>query len=481
MDWCLQRAGKIVIRRVSGGIRGGQRLAWLMLLGVGACGAVPGTPLPEESTAPIDATRFQLVTRFAHISDAQVVDEESPARFTAFAGVSLSAWRPYEAYSTQLLDGAIRAINKLHATGLAIDFVVHTGDAIDNSQRNELGWFLTCMNGGRVDPRSGPDDRAPAARPDPLLDPHHPFDAQGLYRQGMHGALPTIGWYSLVGNHDHFAVGVLPIVTQFNGTRVSPVPLQPRLGLFLPTTLDPTGSVAWGAITPARPGPPNTSIPTTIQPNAARAYLTNREFVEAHVRSGGEPMGHGFDAAHPERTWYSVTPVPGLRLIGLDSASPIIEQPTLAYVEGAISLDQAGFLRNELRRAAAADEMVIVATHHPSGSLLATLGTAFTTDTLVALLNRHPSVRLHLAGHWHTHAVINRGGYAEMVTASLLDAPQQGRIVEIWRDGDEVELRYRFFSHLDDVQPPDDAPAELFADPLLPLRRRAAELAGAAR
>lgn len=431
--------------------------------------------------APVDASRFRLVARFAHISDAQIVDEESPARFTAFAGVTLSAWRPYEAYSTQLLDGAIRAINKIHASGETIDFVVHTGDALDNSQRNELGWFLACMNGGRVDPRSGPDDRAATARPDPLLDAHHPFDAQGLYRQGVHGTLATIPWYSVVGNHDHFAVGVLPIVTQFNGTRVSPIPLQPRLGLFLPTTLDPTGAVAWGAITPARPGPPNTSLPEVIQPNAARAFITNREFVNAHVQGGGEPLGHGFDAAQPARTWYSVAPAPGLRLIGLDSASPIIEQPTLAYVEGAISLDQAGFLRDELRRAAAADEVVIVATHHPSESLLATLGTAFTSDTLVALLNRHQGVRLHLAGHWHTHAVIDRGGYAEMVTGSLLDAPQQGRIVEIWRDGAEVEVRYRFFSHLDEIMPREDAPAELFADPLLPMRRRAAELAEAVR
>ncbi len=66
-------------------------------------------------------------------------------------------------------------------------------------------------------------------------------------------------------------------------------------------------------------------------------------------------------------------------------------------------------------------------------------------------------------------------------TESIIDAPQQGRIVEIWRNGDEVELRYRFFSHLDEIESPDDSHPEIFDDPLMPMRHVAAEAAGVTR
>jgi hypothetical protein len=56
-------------------------------------------------------------------------------------------------------------------------------------------------------------------------------------------------------------------------------------------------------------------------------------------------------------------------------------------------------------------------------------------------------------------------------------------VIEIWRErgeagDDAVELRYWMFSHLDEIDPPDDSHADLFNDPLLPMRRIAAELAG---
>ena len=40
------------------------------------CGGLPGVPLANESTMPVDTDRFELVARFVHISDAQIVDEE---------------------------------------------------------------------------------------------------------------------------------------------------------------------------------------------------------------------------------------------------------------------------------------------------------------------------------------------------------------------------------------------------------------------
>ena len=449
----------------------------------GGCGSDVGRILPNEATAPVDTDRFELVARLVQITDAQIVDEESPGRLAFFASLTRSAWRSYEAYSTQLLDGMIRTVNKLHVARHRIDFLIQTGDAVDNVQLNELGWFITAFDGGMINPRSGPDDRDPGDLPDPLLDPHHPFTAQGLYQNGVHGPAPTIPWYTTLGNHDRFAVGVLPILPNLLGIRTAPAPLQPRIGLFLPVELNPVGTLSWALITPAHPGPPPAlTLPTVVVPNPARRFVTDRDFVQAHLASTSDPPGHGFTADHPDRTWYSVSPVSGLRLITLNSSTPAIEQPEFAFSEGAISYEQRLFLERELQRAQARDEWVIVATHHPSSTLELIYGTSLGPHSFRTLLNKYPCVKLHLGGHLHVNVVIDRGGYRELLTSSILDAPQQGRVIEIWRDASgQADLRYWMFSHLEAIDPTDDSQAALFDDPLMPMRRKASELAGVAR
>ena len=78
----------------------------------GGCGSDVGRILPNEATAPVDADRFELVARLVQITDAQIVDEESPGRLAFFASLTRSAWRSYEAYCTPLLDRLIRKVNK---------------------------------------------------------------------------------------------------------------------------------------------------------------------------------------------------------------------------------------------------------------------------------------------------------------------------------------------------------------------------------
>ncbi len=472
-------ANAALFRRIGLSLRFGSILLVLWLSAVVGCDSVPGVILPSEAQAPIDEDQFELLVRFVQISDAQIVDEESPARLTWAGSVIPSAWRPQERFSTQLLDGTVRAVNKIHVAKQRIDFLIHTGDAVDNSQLNELNWFITALDGGLIEPRTGPDDRNASDIPKATLDPHASFIAQGLYRQNIHGDLPTIEWYATFGNHDHFAVGVFPIVTNFFGRRVGPLPLFNRLPITAPLELDPLGMLTWGLITPAMPGPtPTINFPVPIPSNPNRRYFTKREFIASHLASTSMPIGHGFSSLAPDRSWYSVAPVPGVRLLVLNSASPGFEVPTGIYSEGAISTEQIDFLTTELERAQAAKERVIVATHHPSGSLEVGAGTAISSSDFIALLNRYSVVTLHIAGHWHQNVVIDRGSYVEMVTGSIIDPPQTGRVIEIWKNGDRTELRYYFFSHLDEIDPPSDAEAALFNDPLLPMRQKAAEIAG---
>ena len=455
-----------------------QVLWTLACLGLVGCGGFELAEPPSERTDPVDEAVFELLARFVHISDSQIVDEESPGRLTVAAHLIPPAWRPHEAYATQLLDGFVRTVNKLHISRHRIDFVVHTGDAVDNVQQNELDWFVTLMDGGLIDPLTGPDDRVPQDRPSPLMDPHEPFAAQGLYRQGVHGPLSTIAWYVVMGNHDHFASGVFPIVDTPGGNRVSPMLLQNRVGLFLPVNVDPAGSLSWGPVSPASPGPPpELNIATTIEPDPDRRFFDNWEFVQALLASSGEPPGHGFAQGSAAHGSYSVSPAAGVRLIGLNSASQRIEYPGLPFPEGGISGAQVRFLREELESALRRGESVIVATHHPSAALKVDFGSAIDADAFRSILRQYPCVKLHLAGHTHRNDVADRGSYLEVQTGSTLDSPQLGRIIEVWGQGDAVELRYWFFSHLDEIEGADPAHEAITDDPLAPMRRIASDLA----
>lgn len=442
-----------------------------------SCDAGNGIRLPARESDPFDTSGLTLVARIIHVSDTHVVDEESPARFAGAQFITRSAWRPYEAYSTQLFDGILRASNRIHAAGRAVSFVIHTGDACDNSQMNELAWFTGVFDGELIDPLTGPDDRPPEARPDPSLDPHAPFQAQGLYRTGVHGDAASIPWYAVFGNHDAYAIGVFPIFEDPAGFRTAPLPLEERPDILLPGELNPLAALAYGNVTPAMPGPPEfLQFPRAIETNPTRAFFNKREFIHAMFDTITEPAGHGFTDRDDGPSWYSVAPVPGLRLIGLDTCDPAHQVPGYFYHDGSILQDQVSFLRAELAAAEQRDELVVVASHHPSESLMGVYGSAVIGAGFQAILNEYPNVIVHLAGHTHRNRVWDRGGYVEIETCSTLDDPQEARVVEIWR-GDmpaEVAVAYEMFSHLDDALPP------LGEDPLRALRAEAREIAKSA-
>ena len=110
----------------------------------------PGEPLVDRGTA---AEPGRTLATFAQLTDTHVRDEESPARVPFLdrtGGPFTSTFRPQEAFSTQTLDAAVRAVNREKPQAVFV-----TGDITDNAQRNELTMALDTLNGKTVDPDSG--------------------------------------------------------------------------------------------------------------------------------------------------------------------------------------------------------------------------------------------------------------------------------------------------------------------------------------
>jgi len=165
----------------------------------------PGEPALQRDDLvagdPPEAGRKSLVY-LLHLSDAQLVDVQSPAyvpknKYTTI-GDALPAFQHHGPLSPHLLDSAVQ-------TGLAFaserpfDVVIHSGDALEDSQQNELDWFLAVMNGGLVSADSGAADDP---KPGPRNDAFDPFVAAGLP--------PGTPWLSLIGNHDIQVEGNFP-------------------------------------------------------------------------------------------------------------------------------------------------------------------------------------------------------------------------------------------------------------------------------
>ncbi|MDQ1256749.1 MAG: Metallophos protein [Candidatus Hydrogenedentes bacterium] len=425
-------------------------LSWAAVLLLLAAGC-PGIPLDQL----LPAQHGQHWLRFVQVTDIHVTDEESPARMVTLDPFIYASWRSQEAYTPQVLDATIREINRIHWTGYfsspgKIDFVIFTGDMVDNAQWNEFRWFMDIVDGGTVMPDSGELD-GPLAPLDPEFNPNLPFTAQGLAKD--------IPWYLALGNHDLLGLGNFAVNYEDADAAQWFAPVSPTVASFVGLTaldppqqyLFPTGDQSLAILLAGSPPPfdPHTyqidlaALPSGyVPPDPARHYLSRESIIRESFNTRSFPGGHGFswNSLSSGRGYYSFKPkkdVP-VRVIVLDTMEAEAMEGYIG-ADGAISYVQFdGFLKPEVNAARTAGEYVIVVTHHPSASLKKiTAARCVTPAEFTGYLTSEPNIVAHICGHVHYSATITHDGphpYPEIITCSLIDYPQQARLIDLYFD-----------------------------------------------
>jgi len=440
-----------------------------LLVATGSVLVLAGCPQqPEDSIPPGTGGVHWL--RIAQISDTQIVDEESPNRAVRFAALTESAWRPQEAYGLQTLDATLRVLNDRNAVkngvDYPIDFVVVTGDLTDGSQHNELRWFIDTMDGQWVLPDSGDTDgelRDGAPEDNPKLG----FKAEGLD--------PGIPWYTVFGNHDSLSFGVFNVDRSAADPEewVSPLlrPVAALLGLHRidPTlnALEPTSRYSPAIIR----GSEEQIDPDTLQlllgqlqagriVQDVRRHFTDRlAFIAEHFDTTTLPEGHGFSAGNlgTGLTRYSVKPKEGVpvRLIVMDTVAPDPPYGLPAHY-GVMTREQfQSFVKPEVEDALANGEFVLLASHHPSEDFdLPYPAPHLRAKEWRDYVASQPNVVAHLCGHTHKNFVTLVDGeypYYEIQTGSIIDYPQEGRILDVYYDEatETVRLESTMFGHME--------------------------------
>jgi hypothetical protein len=391
----------------------------MLMEGFGDVAVGPGEPIVpatlDDTAPPSPGPMPKLLTRFVHLADAQLADDESPERLAVFDSPGLfgSAFRPQEGHECRILNAAVRTINAFHRK-TPVDFVLLGGDNADSAQTNEVSWFMSILDGAKsVECDSGKDDD-PVAGPD--NDPKDPFVAEGL----------LVPWRWVTGNHDILIQGNFPVSGHIEGA---------------------VGNNAYaGARDWSLPGAP--VVKGEVTEDARRLPLDRAALMK---QVGGTGDGHGIGVA--ERTsgkayyWFDIAGSK-VRIVVLDTAAETGGPNGVIH-----QADVDRFIKPALDQAKRDQKWVILTSHHGArtigdGSMLGQQQIdALPAEAWRAFVGGYDNVLLHLAGHTHVHRVSKNappGGHAywELETSALADYPSQMRVMEVWdQDNGFVAIR----------------------------------------
>jgi metallophosphoesterase (TIGR03768 family) len=437
-----------------------------------------GPPPPDPSVRdPLAAT---LLTFFS-ISDIHITDKESPAQ-CPYAGYQYphpmtpqgvpvgnsSAYSAVILSTTQVLDAAVQTINALHQK-TRFDFGLSLGDAANNTQHNELRWFIDVLDGNWIIPSSGAHLGATT------WGYQQPYQAAGLDK--------SIPWYQVVGNHDQFWMGSSLVTNRLRETLVgsSVLDIGPVLSLppDFPTILQQRGffqgvvdgSTEFGDIIDAGWVGNFPTLPQ-VAADPGRRSLSISEWMGEFLNTTSTPVGHGFTPAMVQEGFacyhfYPKADIP-IKFIVLDDTDKVG-----GGAAGALDQQRYEWLVQELDAGEAAGELMVICAHipllpyqapqnpPPANNPLYPLwpiwaSTSYNPDPklfptpdlfLRAKLHTYKNLILWLSGHVHRNCITPQPspdpahpeyGFWEVETPSLRDFPQQCRRFEIVRNRDNT-------------------------------------------
>jgi hypothetical protein len=213
-----------------------------------------------------------------------------------------------------------------------------------------------------------------------------------------------------------------------------------------------------------------------VPPDRRRQFVSKKQYKQV-FRASSQADGHGFDLIDPGQEaasngsagYYSWSPKPGVRFVSLDTVSEAgVIGPS---ADGNIDHPQYVWLQGELAEATAANELVILFSHHAIPSLTANVPDELAPPCTIAdphghdinpgcdldprdsqpihlgadmeaLLHQYPNAIAWVAGHSHVNSIEPHpnpggdGGFWSIRVAAEADWPQQSRLLELFDNGD---------------------------------------------